>query len=252
MKILVLSDPGSGVFYYRFKLFLRDWEVRKGVQWELFEIIKNDDLKLYKPDVVFFSQLVGEANKLVALIHAENVAVYYDLDDYPFVLNDFHIINGVELILGDNVFPFLLHADLVSLSTMFLRDAVLDYFANNLGASRDEVWKKLEERVFIRPNYVDISDFHPKIENKSGRVRIGYSAAIYLLVDLLVALDALIELDKKYDIELHLYGFDIKFYDWQRFIVNWLKKLGVDDVNSVSLQDVKNIYVYYLVQLLMK
>jgi hypothetical protein len=257
MRIIVISDPGSGVFYYRFKIFLRDWEVRKKAQWVLLDRVTALDLDRKKPDIIFISQLFGDSDKLIKAAHDKGVAIYYDLDDYPFSLTDFHFYDGLELVLSQQVQPCLFHSDLVTVSTPYLYDALVDYYILNLGVKRQDIQERWRDRVYIRYNYVDERDFYfgnVGEANDNGKVvKIGYAAAPYHLPDLLIVLDALIELDKKYNLELHLYGFDVKFYDWESFFSLWLDKLGiVGDWREINLDEVADKYVYYVISVMRK
>jgi hypothetical protein len=159
----------------------------------------------------------------------------------------------MEFVLSNNVQPCLFHSDLVTISTEYLYNSLLDYYVVNIGADREKISAKWSGRVYIRPNFVDEKDFYPKVVNNSKTVKIGFAGAPYHLPDLLVALDALVELDKKYDIELHLYGFDLKFYDWRIFLESWLSKIGIKgDWHELDLAEVANKYVYYIILVMRK
>ena len=240
MKILVYSDFTSGVYYYRFRLYLEDWASRRGVSYSVVEAYDENIIKATKPDIVFFQQLILNSATIIELTHKYKAAVYYDLDDYPFVLSDFHPLNPRNLVFADGIYPLIFHSDYVTVSTPHLLKNLAIYFSNVLDIDYKTLIGKLSKRLEIRPNYVRKSDYVLRPKVKKDRVRIGFMGAVNHIGDLPVLLDALYELQKAgHNFEFYLFGFDIKFLDWKTFIYNWAYKLGfkeprVDSENQLE------------------
>ena len=81
--------------------------------------------------------------------------------------------------------------------------------------------KRYGQKIVVIPNALDFSQY--KVEPKSDRLRIGWSGGCTHSVDLLLIIDVLIELQKKYDFEFHFQGFVMTPLDAQEFA--WRKTL---------------------------
>jgi glycosyltransferase involved in cell wall biosynthesis len=189
MNIFLLTETQSGCYKWRAAIpakYLR----RRGHRVQIFDM--TGSARYEAPDVmVFYRAHFQEGIKIMEWCRRNGVRVVFDTDDAidmvpPENLNH----NIVRPRLG--LYEALLEAsDVVTTTTQTL--------ATHLRQSNPN--------VVVVPNSVDPEEWNaPQIKSTTGPVRIGWTGSPTHFADLAVALDAVRELQKRYDFLLVLQG----------------------------------------------
>ncbi|HEY4361248.1 MAG TPA: hypothetical protein VGN17_09775 [Bryobacteraceae bacterium] len=185
MNIFFLTETESGCYKWRSGIPGK-YLTRRG---HTVQLLAKGNAMYEAPDaMVFFRAHFQEALKLVEWCRKRNVRVIFDTDDALDLVPKENLNHGL-LQPRLPIYEFLLReADLVTTTTQTLASYL----------------RRWNPNVAVLPNSVDPEEWHPR--PRSGETRIGWSGSPTHFTDLPVALDAIRDLQKRYQFKLVLQG----------------------------------------------
>lgn len=194
MKVLYVSDTplgfNNGCWFYRCKLPARALKA-KGHQVKYIACGADiPDQWINWPDVVVFSRTYPR-DPLIHLRAFKRAGkrVVYELDDDLWSVNPDNPSYGIREDKQRQYEHFMAEADAVTTTNKYLANKI----------------KKFNKNVFVIPNAIDYELF-TKRDGNNEDVVIGYTGASSHYMDLMLATEVLIELQKKHNISIVFQG----------------------------------------------
>jgi glycosyltransferase involved in cell wall biosynthesis len=189
MNIFLLTETHSGCYKWRAAIpakYLR----RRGHRVQIFDM--TGAARYEAPDVmVFYRAHFQEGVKIMEWCRRNGVRVVFDTDD------------ALDLVPPENLNQRLVRPRLGLYEALIEASDVVTTTTETLAAHL----RQSNPNVVVVPNSVDPEEWNsPEIAPKTGRIRIGWTGSPTHFADLAVALDAVRELQKKYDFLLVLQG----------------------------------------------
>ncbi|MEM2073841.1 MAG: hypothetical protein QXO33_04765 [Nitrososphaeria archaeon] len=253
MRILIVSTPWSGVYNYRYKLWLDKLAFQGRVVYTTTDVISPQIIDDYKPDILCFTQGIkfSDLASFMKSIVKNNVAIYYDIDDYPFLVDDSHYLYSVSPFFADTILNLMTYADYVAFSTEYIKNLIEKAIlinAKRFGYMGDNV--SLPSYKFgVFENRINVELYSPK-KTENYPLRVGFQGSTSHLLDVIFMVRALKDLASKFDFELHIWGIDLNFLNYNDYFETLLRKaLGVLDVDNLNLEEISNVYLKYIYEL---
>lgn len=253
MRILVVSTPWSGVFNYRYKLWLDVLALQGRVVYTATDVISPQIIDDYKPDILCFTQSIKfyDLAQFMKSIVKNNVAIYYDIDDYPFLVDESHYLYSTAPIFVDTVLNLLVYADYVSFSTEYIKNLVEKAMVINsrrMGYAISEL-SLPSYRFGIFENRIKV-DLYPRKKEENNPLRVGFQGSTSHLLDVIFMVRALKELALRFSFDLHIWGIDLNFLNYDDYFSTTLRKaLGLLNVDNLNLSEINNLYLKYIYEL---
>lgn len=202
MKILSIGDLKSGCWMARIK---RPLEQLAKLGHEVYFTDGSVAIPTDGWDIVLFNNLIGntdlmEGEEMQRIASTEEMLnafkdggakIVYDTDDAQDIIPE-HTLNK-RLWVKDVLKSFeilLKNADLITTTTPTLAEYLRT---------------KTDRPIKVLPNCMDISEFTER--EHFDRLRIGMAGSVSHIKDILIPLDAIRELQKKYDFQFFIFGF---------------------------------------------
>ena len=188
MKILFITDTTSGCYKVRSKVPAKYLE-RIGHKVQI--LSKVEQVKeIEKPDVVvFFRGYPTAIDELVRFFKAMKIKVVYDSDDALDLVRENNPSYAAVKESIQSIYYLVKNADVITTTT----DTLAQYF------------RKFNKNVSVLPNCVDLEEWQER--NGSQKLRIGFSGSSSHITDLLIVVDVIRDLQKKYDFDFVIQGF---------------------------------------------
>lgn len=200
MKVYYFSSMYDGCTYVRclLPMWANGWngdrnllsQHRKSPELASKESLNSDIIVFHRPDT-------PEHHIAGKLLKSAGKKIVFDNDDtwqlskgHPFYrLNGKGDKEKVEY-KNNLINNFIYNSDLVTTTTEFLADE----------------YRKINPNVVVLPNYIDEKDWDEPLRNETDVVRIGIVGSVAYSIDFHIIKDYLIELDKRKDVQLVLFG----------------------------------------------
>jgi len=182
------------------------------ISYAILDSIEDEKKMIEENDILVFTRLYhADPFKLLYRARAMGKKVVYEIDDNIWTILP---VNPVEPVFNQKTVQKMIEglieeADLVTTTT--------DYLAN--------VLRKFNKNVWICPNAID-RNIYKERERKNSELRIGWSGSVTHFDDLLLIIDVIIDLQKKYNFKFILEG--LTGYPLLSEIASWnfLRKRG--------------------------
>lgn len=253
MRLLILSTPWNGVFNYRYKIWLDKLVLQGRVVYTATDIISPQIIEDYKPDIVCFTQAIKiyDLTAFMKTIIKNNIAIYYDIDDYPFLVDDSHYLYSVAPIFGDTILSLLTYGDYIAFSTEYIKNLIEKAILINgkrVGYTQYN-FSMPSHRFGVFENRIN-PELYPQKKNENKVLRVGFQGSTSHLLDVIFMVRALKDLASKYNFELYIWGIDLNFLDYNDYFKTTLRKaLGILEVDNLSLEEISNVYLRYIYEL---
>ncbi len=187
MNIFLLTETHSGCYKWRGAIpakYLR----RRGHQ---VQILSSDSAGCEAPDVmVFYRAHFQEGVKMMDWCKRNGIRVVFDTDD------------ALDLVPPENLNYGAIRQRLDLYGTLLCTADVVTTTTETLAAHL----RKTNPNVVVVPNSVDPEEWAVQPPARNGPVRIGWTGSPTHFADLMVVLDAVRELQRKYDFQFVLQG----------------------------------------------
>jgi glycosyltransferase involved in cell wall biosynthesis len=203
MKILdIVKDTINGCYWIRNKIPFEALQKKGHI---IADTSVNNVITITDHDILHFSRMYdGNYMQMIKLAKEHGVKVVYDIDDGADVVDPVNIYyEGVWKMMPS--FYFLINvADLVTTTTEELKQHLMEHGAKN---------------VAVLPNSLDPQMWR-KRQGGNKKIRIGFAGSNTHIRDILVAMEALVELKNQgYDFTFVIFGFGAypdTAHDWVR------------------------------------
>lgn len=203
LKILAFGDMKSGCWTARIKRpLVALWDQKHAV----YLTNGNEPLPTEGWDIVLFNNLVGSPDRMdgdnlerksslfemMDAFRDGGAKIVYDTDDAQDIIPE-HPLNRKQA-----------DADVLSSFDIFLKNA--DLITTTTPTIAQYLRTKTDKPVEILPNCMKIEEFPER--SRHTQLRIGMAGSISHIKDILLPLDAIKELQKKYNFQFFIFGFD--------------------------------------------
>lgn len=209
MRFLIIDDYNSGCFGYRGFMPFEALKKRGHVVHYVNPL--RDHIEILKWDFVVLNRVsLGGINQMVDAMKQHRIKVLYDDDDAFDLIEPVNVhYNFVQKAMP--VFFYLLNqADLVTTTTDLMKENLQKY-------------TRADVKVF--PNCINPEEWEIR-KGGNERLRIGFAGSNTHVADLNVALDAIIELQDKYDFDFYMIGFCSDMWDFEHYFQKNKKGMG--------------------------
>ena len=231
MKVYFIGSGYDGCYYVRcmVPLFANGWWGERVTLGATKDTPEQSTKACLEADIIVFQRpLTPDKLQLAKLLKAQGKKIVMDNDDtyrkdsgvpIGMTLRGFadKIDDKIDQ-LNKNLAEFAEFADLITVSTEFLKKEYAEY----------------GDKVVVLPNCIDPSDWMPQKKNESGRVRIGLVVSVANQADYTHLIPTLREINKRNDVQLVLFALPAD--DERLKIQRSIYKEEIDFWNSLNVE----------------